>query len=117
MRILVVDDHADLAMSTGKLLELLGYEVRTALDGHSAIEAAIAFLPHAILLDVGMPRLSGLDVARQIRQAPALKSVVLVAITGYGDALSRRKIGEAGFDHFLLKPCDTVDLTRILDGI
>ena len=114
-RVLVVDDNEDAANSLATLLEVMGYEVRTAYDGPEAIEAADEFLPAVALLDIGLPRLSGYDIARHVREQRG-KDVLLVAITGWGQEDDRRRAREAGFDEHLVKPADFTRLVRLLHG-
>ena len=113
-RILVVDDNRDSADSLTMILEILGNEVHTAYDGVEAVEAATAFRPDLVFLDIGLPRLNGYDAARRIRQLPGGKNVVLVALTGWGQEDDRRRSREAGFDHHLVKPVDPEELARLL---
>jgi CheY-like chemotaxis protein len=112
-RILVVDDNEDAADSLATLLEVLGYQVRVAYDGPEAIEAADDFQPEAGLLDIGLPHLSGYDIARHIRSTRGGK-VVLVAITGWGQEEDRRRAREAGFDHHFTKPADFERLVSVV---
>jgi CheY-like chemotaxis protein len=112
-RVLVVDDNEDAAMSLAMMLDVMGYDVRTAHDGLEAVRAADEFLPEAALLDIGLPHLSGYDVARHIRGKMG-GEVLLVAITGWGTAEDVRKSQEAGFDHHFTKPADPERLKQIL---
>lgn len=112
-RVLVVDDNEDAANSLATLLEVMGYEVRTAYDGPEAIEAADEFLPAVALLDIGLPRLSGYDIARHVREQRG-KDVLLVAITGWGQEDDRRRAREAGFDHHFTKPADFEVLLELI---
>jgi CheY-like chemotaxis protein len=104
-KVLVVDDNEDAADSLATLLDVMGYSVRIAYDGPEAIEAADEFQPEVALLDIGLPRLSGYDIARHVRQKRG-REVLLVAITGWGQEDDRRKAREAGFDHHFTKPAD-----------
>jgi CheY-like chemotaxis protein/nitrogen-specific signal transduction histidine kinase len=113
-RVLVVDDNADAAESLAMLLGLLGYEVRTAHDGPAALREAAAFRPDVALLDIGMPGMSGHDVARRLRQTPGLDGLLLVAMTGWGQDEDRRRSREAGFNHHLVKPVDAAALHQLL---
>ena len=113
-RVLVVDDNVDAAESIGDLLAMLGHEVRVVHDGAAALEAAQSFPAGVVLLDIGLPGLTGLEVARRIRQLPALKHLVLVAMTGYGQESDRERSREAGFDHHLVKPAVLDELLKIL---
>jgi CheY-like chemotaxis protein len=113
-RILVVDDNADAAESLATLLEICGHETALAHDGEAAIEVAEAFRPDVVLLDIGLPKLSGHDAARAIRERPWGRNVVLVALTGWGQDEDRRKSREVGFDHHLVKPIDGHMLLELL---
>jgi len=113
-RILVADDNADALESLATLLTLSGHEVYRALDGSLALEAAERYVPDVALLDIGMPQLSGYDVARQIRARPWGQSLVLIALTGWGQESDRRRSQEAGFNSHLVKPVDPEELNRIL---
>ncbi len=112
-RILVVDDNEDAADSLATLLDVMGYQVRVAYDGPEAIEAADAFRPEVGLLDIGLPRLSGYDIARHIRSTRG-ENVLLVAITGWGQEDDRRRAREAGFDHHFTKPADLERLMAVI---
>jgi signal transduction histidine kinase/ActR/RegA family two-component response regulator len=113
-RILVVDDNHDAADSLSMVLELAGHAVRVAYDGTSALAAARAFLPEVVLLDIGLPDLSGYEVARRLRQEPGLEKVLLVAMTGYGQEEDRRRSQEAGFHAHCVKPVDLKTLQGVL---
>lgn len=116
-RILVADDNEDAALSLCMMLELMGHQVHTVHDGQAAIRATEAFRPDVVLLDIGMPRLSGYEVAKQIRQLAEGKGVELIALTGWGQEEDRRRSKEAGFDHHLVKPIDLADLTKVSDRL
>jgi two-component system CheB/CheR fusion protein len=105
-RILVVDDNRDAVESLAMLLRLDGHEVRVAHDGPRALEAAAAFAPQVVLLDIGMPGMSGYEVARRLRADGGPACPLLVAMTGYGQDEDRRRSREAGFDHHLVKPVE-----------
>jgi two-component system CheB/CheR fusion protein len=107
-RVLVVDDNRDSARSMSLLLRHWGHDSAEAHDGSDALDIAARFQPDAILLDVGLPGMSGYDVARHIRSSSdaRLSRALLVAITGYGQDEDRRRTQEAGFDHHLVKPVD-----------
>jgi DNA-binding response OmpR family regulator len=113
-RVLVVDDNEDAADSLATLLDVMGYEVRIAYDGPEAIEAADEFQPEVALLDIGLPRLSGYDIARHVREKRG-EDVLLVAITGWGQEEDRRLAREAGFDHHFTKPADFDALLGLID--
>jgi len=115
LRILVVDDNEDAADSMAFLLGLDGHEARIARDGLHAVEAAAQWTPDVVLLDIGLPKLDGHEVARRIRaQRLGADSVMLIAVTGWGQDDDRRRSREAGFDAHLTKPIDYVDLKRLL---
>jgi signal transduction histidine kinase/ActR/RegA family two-component response regulator len=113
-RILVVDDLPDAAKSLAMLLQLLGNEVRTAGNGTEALETARHFLPEVVLLDIGLPGMDGLEVARRLRQEPSLSNTLLVALTGYGHEDDRRRSQESGFNAHLVKPVDLDELQILL---
>jgi CheY-like chemotaxis protein len=117
LRILVVDDNRDAAASVATLLTMIGNQVRTAHDGEEAVAAAGEFLPQVVLLDIGLPKLNGYDAARRIRQAPWGASMILFAVTGWGQEDDRRKSQEAGFDHHLVKPVDPQALMKLLASL
>lgn len=114
MRVLVVDDNVDTVTTLALLMRESGHEVWTAYDGMAVVETALDFRPHVVLLDIGLPCLNGYEVAKRIQQQPALKNVVLVAMTGYGQDIDRARSREAGFDHHLVKPGDFAKLLKIL---
>ena len=113
-RILVVDDNRDSAESLAMLLELAGNETHTAFDGLEAVAAAAAFRPDVVLCDIGLPKLNGYEVAREIRERPRGEKVVLVALTGWGQAEDRQKSRDAGFDAHMVKPVDFAALMKVL---
>jgi CheY-like chemotaxis protein len=113
-RVLVVDDNRDTTESTALLLHLWGHDVRVAHDGLRALAAAKDYRPQVILLDIGVPGLSGLEVARRLRQDPAFRRTVLVALTGFGSEEDRRRSKLAGFDHHWVKPVDPAILEDLL---
>ena len=117
LRMLVVDDNMDAANSVAMLLRAAGHDARVAHDGSSALQAALEFLPRVVLLDIGMPGLDGFDVAKWMRQEPALKNIVLVALTGYGQDSDRQRSRDAGFDHHLTKPANFAKIQQVLATI
>ena len=114
-RLLVVDDNQDAANSLGKLLELQGHRVRIAYNGMATLEIVKEFVPDAVLLDIGMPGMDGYEVATRLRQQPALRTTMLVALTGWGQQEDRRRSAEAGFDRHLVKPLDVKVLQGLLE--
>jgi DNA-binding response OmpR family regulator len=113
-RILVVDDNEDAADSLAMLLTVRGDEVRIAYDGAQAVEAEQAFHPEVVLLDIGLPKLSGYDVARRIRSVRG-EEVLIIAITGWGQEEDRAQARDAGFDHHFTKPVDFDVLLDLID--
>lgn len=113
-RILVVDDNHDSAESLALLVELLGNEVRTAADGTAALEQVAAFEPTLAFLDIGLPGISGYELARRIRALPHGEKVFLVAVTGWDEARIGARARDAGFDELVMKPMDLGVLKRIL---
>jgi CheY-like chemotaxis protein len=113
-RILVADDNSDALESLAILLELGGHEVFSAANGALALESAERNLPEVALLDIGMPKLDGYEVARRIRAQPWGRRITLVALTGWGQDSDRRRSGEAGFDSHLVKPLDLDKLMELL---
>lgn len=116
LRILVVDDNQDVLLSMQLLLETGGHKVRSAGDGASALAAAREFQPHAVLLDLAMPGVTGYEIAQQLRAMP-LPHPLLIAMTGLSQPEDRRRSRLAGFDEHLVKPVDINALTRTLARI
>jgi CheY-like chemotaxis protein/anti-sigma regulatory factor (Ser/Thr protein kinase) len=116
LRVLVADDNHDAANTLATLLRLWGHEVESAFDGREAVELAGQFRPQVALLDIGMPELSGYEVARQLRTDGQHDGLRLVAITGWGQQHDRDAAIAAGFDAHLTKPVDPEALTKLLDG-
>ncbi|HEX3131261.1 MAG TPA: response regulator [Thermoanaerobaculia bacterium] len=115
-RVLVADDNQDSAESLGMLLELHGHEVRLAYDGQEALDAAGLFLPDVMLLDIGLPKMDGFEVASRLRQDSRHDRMLLVAVTGYGRDGDRERARAAGFDHHLIKPVDPRTLADLIAG-
>jgi signal transduction histidine kinase len=113
-RMLVVDDNNDAALTLAALLRLNGAQIETAHDGPDALAAADRFQPEAVLLDLGMPGMSGLDVARTLRMRPYGAGLQLIALTGWGQEQDQRRTREAGFDAHITKPVDYARLTQLL---
>jgi signal transduction histidine kinase/ActR/RegA family two-component response regulator len=116
-RIVVVDDNRDSADALAMLLQVYGYETDTAYDGVQGVEAAERLRPDAVLLDIGMPRLNGYDACRCIREKPWGKSLVLIAMTGWGQEEDRRRTIEAGFDAHIVKPVEPTDLIKLIASL
>jgi DNA-binding response OmpR family regulator len=106
-RILIVDDNVDAAKTLDLLLGGSGHETRVCNDGAACLEEAESFRPHVVLVDLGLPGLDGYEVARAIRALRFGKTVLIIAITAYGDAADRMaRAREAGIDHYMVKPAD-----------
>lgn len=113
-RVLVVDDNKDAARTLGIIVEMCGNDIRLAHDGSEALKVAEEFLPEVVLLDLGMPRMDGYEVAKHIRLSPWGQETLLVALTGWGQTDDKRRTKEAGFDHHLVKPADPTTLMALL---
>jgi PAS domain S-box-containing protein len=114
LRLLVVDDNDDAAMMLSMLLEASGYQVSSENASRPGLARALAERPDVCLLDIGLPDMDGYELARQIRAAPGMAQARLIAITGYGQQDDKQKALAAGFDHHLVKPVNTVELTALL---
>jgi CheY-like chemotaxis protein len=116
-RVLVVDDNKDSADSLSIMLGIAGMEVRTAYDGVEAVQAAAAFNPAVVLLDIALPKLNGYEAARRIREQPWGKDMFLVAVTGWGQEEDRKRSQEAGFTAHMVKPVDPAALQQLLAAL
>lgn len=116
-RILMVDDNRDAVDSLRLLLHMSCSDIRIAYDGLEALRVAGEYHPDIVLLDIGLPGMNGYDVARSIRQQPWGRETVLVALTGWGQESDRRRSGDAGFDHHLVKPVEPRALLHLLSEI
>ena len=114
LRVLVVDDNVDSAESLSQVMRILGYPVAIAHDGVEAVETAASWRPAVVLMDIGMPRMTGLEAARAIRQSPDGHKPWLIALSGWGQSEDRRKSSEAGFDHHFVKPVDVEELIELI---
>ncbi len=122
-RVLVVEDNADTAATLSALLSISGHETRVAHDGEEGIKQAESFRPDIVLLDLGLPKMDGIEVCRWIRRQPWGRNITVAALTGWGQQADRRSTEEAGFDRHLVKPVapDTVlellaEMPRIADS-
>jgi len=116
LRVLVVDDNVDAAVMLAMLLEASGHQVQVEHDPLEALAATLANPPQVCLLDIGLPGIDGLELARRLRARPGTAHALLIAITGYGQDSDRQQILQAGFDHHLVKPIDIAQLYTLLDG-
>jgi signal transduction histidine kinase len=115
-RILIVDDNEDAATSLAMLLGQLGHEVMTASDGQEGVNKAAAFCPHVVFLDLGMPRMDGVEAAKRLRSLPDGGQTILIALTGWGHEYDLRRTREAGFDHHVLKPIEPHSLGLLISA-
>ena len=115
-RILVVDDNIDTARGMARLLKLIGHTIATAHSGPEAIEAARQHRPDFVLLDIGLPGMTGYEVAARLRQEESCQGAVIIAVSGYGQDEDRRRSKESGFDHHLIKPLDHDALLALLEN-
>ena len=113
-KLLVVEDNADASETLAAVLRLWGHEVRVSADALDALEVAGEFRPDVVLSDLGLPGMSGYELAHELRQRPELGSVVLIALSGYGREEDARRARDAGFDHHLVKPPDLARLAALL---
>ncbi len=111
-RILVVDDNPDAADLLGEALSTVGYEVRVAYDGASALTVASSFHPEMALLDLGLPGMDGFELAQSLLATKGLETLKLIAITGFGLANARRRAIESGFTAHILKPIEFLRLEQ-----
>jgi PAS domain S-box-containing protein len=117
LRILIVDDNQDGADSLAMMLKIMGNETHTAYDGEEALTAAAQFQPDVILLDIGLPKLTGYEACQLLRAQPGGKDIVIIAQTGWGQEEDRQRTMEAGFDQHLIKPVDPQALITLLAQI
>jgi PAS domain S-box-containing protein len=116
-RVLVTDDNEDAATALALLLTRMGNDVQIAHDGEEALTVAAQFQPDLILMDVGMPRLDGLEVTRRLRKTEWGRRAAIVALTGWGQEADKRRSHEAGADDHLVKPVDPEALQRVLASV
>ncbi len=116
-RVMVVDDNADAAESLALLLEMHGHTVRVEHSGAAALEAAAEWQPDVALLDIGLPGMDGYEIARRLRAEPRSAPLVLVAVSGWGQAEDKQRAKAAGFDGHLTKPVDAADLTGLIERL
>ncbi|MBY0522451.1 MAG: response regulator [Gemmataceae bacterium] len=114
LRRLIVEDNVDAGESLAALLRAVGHEVVFAKDGPQGLERALAAVPDAVLLDIGLPGMDGYEVARQIRQQSLPRRPLLIAVTGYGSEDDRQRSARAGIDLHLTKPVDPGALLQLL---
>lgn len=113
-RVMIADDNKDAADALGMLLDLAAHEIRVAYSGRSALTLARTFRPDVAFIDIGMPDLSGYEVAQELRREPWGAGICLVALTGWGQDDDRQRAKDAGFDQHMTKPVDPEALERLL---
>jgi len=116
-RVLVVDDNVDAADTLADVLGIMGHSTQVVHDGAQALAMTPQFLPEVVFLDIGLPGMSGYDVARALRQTPAGQHAVLIALTGWGAENDRSQSSAAGFDHHLTKPASLHAIGELLATI
>jgi two-component system, sensor histidine kinase len=117
LRVLVVDDNQDTAASLALLFGMWGHDTRVVHDGPAALDSAAEFRPDAVILDIGLPRMDGFEVARRLRLLPGLDRTLLVASSGFNGERYRRLASEAGFDTYFVKPFDPWKLEGVLASL
>ena len=115
--ILIVDDNRDATDSMAMLLAMEGYDVRVAYDGPQALDAVRTARPDVILLDLGLPGMDGFQVAQRVRSDPHNSSIVIVAVSGYGQEEHRSRSTQAGCDHHLVKPIEPAVVSELLASL
>ncbi|HJU43603.1 MAG TPA: response regulator [Vicinamibacterales bacterium] len=113
-KILVVDDNHDSALSMAMMLSIMGHDTRTAHDGESAVATAETFRPDVVLLDIGLPKLNGYEVAQRIREQAWGESMYLIAVTGWGQDEDRQRSSEVGLNQHMVKPVEPAALEKLL---
>ena len=116
LKILLVDDHQVACKSTATLLEMAGHEVRTAFNGRSALEIAHNFSADVVILDIGLPDITGYELLSRLKQLKQLETTKFIALTGYEEETARRSDLGVDFHHFLRKPVDTAQLKVLLEN-
>jgi CheY-like chemotaxis protein len=116
-KILVVDDNHDSALSLAMMLSIMGHDTRTAHDGESAVASAETFLPDVVLLDIGLPKLNGYEVAQRIREKSWGASMYLIAVTGWGQDEDRQRSSEVGLNLHMVKPVEPSALEKLLASL
>lgn len=116
-RVLVVDDNVDAARMLALLLKTMGHDSAVSHDGPAALDAVESFRPTLVLLDIGLPEMDGYIVATRMKKLPAMRGVVLAALTGYGEERDRQKSQEAGFDRHFVKPLEMATLQSLIASL
>jgi CheY-like chemotaxis protein len=116
LRVLIVDDNIDTTASLALLLQMWGHEVRMTHDGPSALELAFEFWPDVVLLDIGLPRMDGFEVAARLRTSPLFERTLIVGSSGYSSDSDRCRAVEVGINLYFVKPFDPWRLESILES-
>lgn len=117
MRVMIVEDNEALAQTTGWLVEMLGYDYKLAANGKQALDLAPQYHPDVMMLDIGLPGMSGYELCQRLKPMPELAKTVFIAQTGWGESEHRRLTREAGFDHHMVKPLYLDALQTLLGDI
>jgi DNA-binding response OmpR family regulator len=115
LRVLIVDDNRDAANTLGMLVEIWGHETRVAYDGEDGLRLAKEFEPDVVLLDIGLPKLNGYELAHALRDEIGLNGATIIAISGYGEQEDFRRSYRAGCDYYLVKPADPNTVRHLLE--
>ena len=116
MRILVIEDNRDAAVMLTAILTRRGHEVRTAYSGRSGLVQAKVLMPDAVISDIGLPDITGYEIAQELRKDEPFKDTLLIALSGYGQPLDVETAKAAGYDHHMTKPCDIDRLIALLSS-
>lgn len=117
LRVLIVEDNIDVADTLEVLIQAWGHDTRVARDPLLGLAAADDYQPHVVLLDIGLPRMHGYDVAKRLRERPWAGNLTMIAVTGWGQEADKLQSQGAGISHHLVKPLVPADLERILAGV
>ena len=117
LRVLIVDDNEAAGQTTGWMVEMMGFDYKLALAPEDAIAAVDGYLPHVVMLDIGLPGMNGFDLCQTMRALPPLSSTIFIAQTGWGQDHHRQRALEVGFRHYHVKPVGYDDLEATLQGI
>lgn len=117
MKVLVVDDQRDAADTVATLLSLMGYDARAAYSGRQALQMFNEIQPRVVLMDLGMPEMSGFEAAARIRLMPQGTATTIVALTAWGDEMNRRLSHEASIDYHVVKPAAADTLQEVLNRV
>ena len=115
--ILIADDNEDLAATLSLLISIAGYEAAVVHDGETALRIAQTREPDILLLDIGLPKLNGFQVAERLRRDERLKTVRIIAISGYSPEMVRERVNQLGFDYHLVKPVDFNELLPLIHSL